>query len=390
MGCLERGELRAFLDGEMAENELARTESHLASCRSCQGELEALRENSTFARSALDRVAPEASEIPHPARGLVRDRAVGKFGRPVTFGWGLSQMFRNLLGFAGGSRWRVAASTFAALLIVAMVSTLSPVQTLASSFLSIFRVQKFVAVQVDPTTLPKMVPPKDLGSFTTTGDGSMRVVTPQEAEKIVGFKLPVVGTLPQPLQSSPVAVMVSGNTSMTFTPDLKKVRAYLSSIGASNVKLPDSLDGAPITMRIPPRALELYVEKGSVSRNAHGMPIPSTGQQFLYLGVAGSPTLNVPDGVDVDELRAEVLKMPGLPADLVSQLNAISDWRNTAVVPVVKGTSHQVTVQGQQGVAISQGDGEGTTVMWPKDGKVYALSGSFTEAELLSIANSIQ
>ncbi len=390
MGCIERSGLRAFLDGELADAELVRVEEHVASCASCQSELEALRVNASLAQSALDRMAPGATEAPRPAWSRIRDRAEGRARRPVTLGWGLSQMFRNLFGFAGGSPVRAAVSTAAALAIVALLFTLSPVQTVASSFLSIFRVQKFVAVQVDPTSLPKMAVPTDLGSFTTTGQHSLKVVTPQEAEKVVGLGVPTVANLPQPLQPSPAAVMVTGSSSVTFTPDIKKVRAYLSSIGATNVQLPDSLDGKPITLQIPAAMSVLYLERGAATRNTEGIPTPAVGQQFLYLGVATSPTMNVPDGVDVDQIRSEVLKIPGLPADLVNQLKAIDDWRNTVVVPVVKGTSHEVTVQGQTGVAISQPDSNGTTLMWAKDGKVYAVSGSFSESELLAVANSLK
>ncbi len=390
MGCVERGDLRAFLDGELAGAERVQVEEHLHSCVSCRAELEALRANASIAQSVLDRMAPRGPEVPHPAWSQIRDRAEGRVNRPVTLGWGLSQMLGNLLGFSGGSRARMAASTVAILAIVALLFTLSPVQTVASSFLSIFRVQKFVAVQVDPTTLPKLASPGELGSFTSTGDHSMKVVGPQEAEKAVGFKLPAVATLPQELQASPSAVMVTGAYSATFTPDLKKVRAYLATIGASNVNLPDNLDGAPITLQMPASVQMLYLERGATQRNGEGLPQPAVGQKFLYVGVTTSPTMNVPDGLNVDQIRAEVLKMPGLPADLVNQLKSIDDWRNTMVVPVVKGTSHQVTIQGQAGLAIAQPDGRGTTLIWPKDGKVYAMSGSFSESEMMAAANSFK
>ncbi len=390
MGCVERGDLRAFLDGELVGSERVRVEDHLASCLSCGRDLEALRVNASLAQSALDRVAPKATEVPQPAWSQIRDRAEGRVRRPVTLGWRLSQMLGDLFRFVGGGRVRMAVSTAAALAIVALLFTLSPVQTVASSFLSIFRVQKFVAVQVDPTAMPKIASPGELGSFKTTGDRTMKVVTPQDAERAVGFKMPVPSTLPSVLQASPTATMVTGSYSVTFTPDLKKVRAYLAAIGAANVQLPDNLDGAPITLQMPPTASTLYLEKGASVRNAEGVPMPAVGQKFLYLGAGSSPTMNVPDGLNVDQIRTEVLKMPGLPADLVNQLKSIDDWRSTVVVPVVKGTSHEVSIQGQTGLAIVQPDGQGASLIWPRDGKVYVISGSFSESELLAVANSLK
>jgi hypothetical protein len=299
-------------------------------------------------------------------------------------------MFGRLLEFVGGSRVRIVASTTIALAIVALLFTLSPVQTMASSFLSIFRVQKFVAVQVDPTSMPRIASPSDLGTLTTSGEISTRQVTADQVEKAVGFKMPIPGTLPDGLETKPRAISVTSAHSVTFVPDLKKVRAYLSSIGATDVKLPDNLDGAPITLQIPAGVIELYLERGGSARNADGTPMPLVGQNFLYVGATTSPTMNVPTGLDVDQIRSEVLKMPGLPPDLVNQLKSISDWRNTVVVPVVKGSSHEVTIQGQQGMAITQADGKGATLMWAKDGRVYAVSGSFGESELLAVANSLK
>jgi len=120
------------------------------------------------------------------------------------------------------------------------------------------------------------------------------------------------------------------------------------------------------------------------------MPVPEAGQKFLYVGASSSPTLTVPDGLDVDQIRNELLKVPGLPQDLVSQLKSISDWRSTVVVPVIKGQSHEVTVQGQSGLMITQSDGKSTSVIWPSNGAIYAVSGSFSEAETLAVANSLK
>jgi len=395
MGCLDSGELRAFLDGERAGEAKGRAEGHFADCAACRNELEALRINASFAQSTLERLAPSAAEMPRLQWSQIRDRAEARGNRPVTRVWGLSEMFEVFLRFAGGSRLRVAASTIAALVIVALVFTLSPVQTLASSFLSIFRVQKFVALQVDPTSMPKLASPNELGSFTTTGDHkAVKAANQAEAEKATGLKLSLPANVPAGLEASPRAITVTGASSVTYKPDLNKLRAYLSTLGATDVKLPDNLDGAPITMQVAPTEVAIYLEpdnrNGGVVRSGDGMPVPEAGQKFLYVGASSSPTLTVPDGLDVDQIRNELLKVPGLPQDLVSQLKSISDWRSTVVVPVVKGQSHEVTVQGQSGLMITQSDGKSTSVIWPSNGAIYAVSGSFSEAETLAVANSLK
>jgi len=390
MECARTGELRAFLDDELSGSETAALEAHLVSCASCRAELEALRENALVARSAMDLLAPVPSKLLAANWSQIRARTEGRARGPVTVVSEVSRMMRGLLSFAGGSRLRLAASAVVALVAVSLLFTLSPVQTAASGFLSLFRVKQFVAVTVDPSSLPNLAAPKDLGSLNFIGDRQPKSVsTLAEASKAVGFTVPIPTTLPAGLESTPRSLMVTGAFSATFTPDIKKVRAYLSSIGASDVKLPDNLDGAPISLQVSPAVSVLYTEKGGVSRSPDGTVRPQVGQRFLYLGATTSPTLNVPDGIDVEQIRTELLKVPGLPPELVNQLRAVQDWRNTVVVPVVKGTSKDVTVQGEKGLLISASDGQGETLLWLKGNVVYTMTGNVSEAELLAAANSL-
>lgn len=389
MTCVEIGELRAFLDGEVAGPERVRMEQHLARCATCREVLEGLRENAAFVASSLGTLAPAPSEVPALDWYGIRGRIESEKRCPVTRDLGVRRMFRNLFGFAGGTRVRMATGALAALLAVALLFTLSPVQTAASSFLSLFRVKKFVAITVDPNSMPNLASPSDLGNLSIVGESKSREASIPEAERVVGFKVRTPSSLPSGLQPNPRVILTPGQK-VTFTPDIEKVRAYLASIGASDVKLPDNLDGAPITLQMPPTVSLLYLERGGADRTPDGVPRPLVGQKHLYLGMTRSPTMTVPDGIDVDVIRSELLKVPGLPPDVVQQLKAIDDWRNTAVVPVIKGTSRDVTVQGEKGLLITDLQGQATMVVWLKGDVVYALSGTVSEAEILAAANSLQ
>lgn len=299
-------------------------------------------------------------------------------------------MIGNLLGQAVRGRMRLVTTVVVVFVAMTFLFSLAPVQTAASSFLSVFRVKQFVAVTVDPSSLPNLASPSELGTFKQVGDHSMKQVTLAQAESAAGFKMQMPTTFPSGIESSPRATTLMGASSVTFTPDLKKVRAYLAGIGASNVKLPDNLDGAPITLQTQPAVAVLYTEKGGYEQQAGSIPKPLAGQKFLYVGATTSPTVNVPDGIDVNQVRAELLKVPGLPTDLVNQLKSIDDWTNTVVVPVVKGTSKNVTVQGVQGVLVQEDKGPGLSLFWLKDGVVYTVSSNVSEGELLSAANSMK
>ena len=389
MTCATVGELRAYLDGELPGEEMDRLAQHLASCVSCDAELEGLRVNATVVRAALDLAAPSAAEAPAPSLSRIRDRLDGRENHPVTRVWGISEMVRNLLHQATASRARLAASAVALFVAMTLLFSLTPVQTAASSFLSVFRVTKFVAVTVDPTTLPNLKSLSDLGSFSAKGSRTPTQMPLAQAESTVGFKVPTPTALPSGLEKTPRSTSVTGAYSVTFTPDLKKIRAYLASIGASNVKLPDNLDGQPITVQVQPAVAMLYTEPGALNQTPGAMPRPQSGGKYMYVGATTSPTINVPDGVDVNQVRAALLSIPSLPPDLVNQLKSITDWQNTVIVPVVKGTSRDVTVQGTQGVLVTEDKGPGLTLLWQKSGIVYVVSGDVSESELLAAANSM-
>lgn len=390
MGCVDRGELRAYLDGELAAGRGALVESHLASCDSCRQECEALGRNASFARSAMDGLAPLPSQLPMPRLSGVRDVVRRGEMSPVTPLERIGDMMKNLARNVAGSKMRLAGAALASLVLVGLLFTLSPVQTLASGFLSIFRVQKFVAVTVDPSSLPDLTSPEQLGSFSTTGSGKPRTVSVDEASKDVGFRVAGPTTLPAGLEPTPRSVVAADGYTISYVPDMEKVNRYLATIGATDVKLPARLDGATITLQMPPSAQLLYLEKGAVDRSADGKMMPRVGQKFLFLGMTTSPTLTVPDGIDLEQVRTELLKIPGLPADLVSQLKSIQDWKSTVVVPVVKGTSRDVTVQGEKGLLVTSPDGQGRHLVWLKGGVVYAMSGSVSEAEIIAAAESIK
>jgi hypothetical protein len=132
-----------------------------------------------------------------------------------------------------------------------------------------------------------------------------------------------------------------------------------------------------------------------------------------------SPQLDVPDDVNVRELREAVLNLPILPPHLKSQLAGIDDWQHTMVIPNVEGSAREVQVNGAQGVFVTHGPApqvkvkvegnkgevqvnghEGTVIeektvsygslIWQKDGIVYAINGTLDLATALRIAESLR
>ena len=63
MSCIHDGNLRQYLDGELAGAELAEVTEHLASCADCRAALEELRAVRAQTEAVLATLAPAADDI---------------------------------------------------------------------------------------------------------------------------------------------------------------------------------------------------------------------------------------------------------------------------------------------------------------------------------------
>ena len=246
-------------------------------------------------------------------------------------------------------------------------------QTAASSFLSIFRVKNFVAVRSIPRHCLTWRLPPSWASFTRdrrwarSGEATLA-----EAEELVGFARPVPSTLPTGLEPRPRSVAVKDAFSVTYTPDLRSCEPTWTSIGATNVKLPDELDGATISdADAGERDVAVRREGRDADRSEDGCAFRWRASDSSTSAPPESPTINVTGRGGRGAASIGVSEDTWAPARPGGAAQRGAIWRNTVVVPVVKGTSRDVTVQGEKGLLIAEPDGPGLTLLWQKDGRVY-------------------
>ena len=55
-----------------------------------------------------------------------------------------------------------------------------------------------------------------------------------------------------------------------------------------------------------------------------------------------------------------------------------------------KQSATKVTVDGVQGLAIGDETGIGSTIVWTKDGKLYAVGGTFAQSQVLGLAENLK
>ena len=405
MLCPDEGLLRAYVDRELPARQGDDVGRHLAGCAHCRDRLAEVERAASLVRSRLALLAPNEAERPtEPALALAalrhrverRPSLVERLRRPV-----------------GGLPASLApARAAAAAVAIALVAALSfqPVRLAAQDLLAVFRVQQVTAVQIDPSMLPSLPEPEDLGTVTMTSKPEFKTSTLADAGRQAGLTPRTITRLPAGFASQP-SVMVSQPLEGSFTYDLKKLEAYYQKRGIAG-KPPAELGGLTIKGSAPSGVMLVYGDQQALAeaqrmssqaatakpQGGASKPTPGSPERvaagnvstmrFLALGQVRSPRLEVPGNVDVKKLRQEMLKSGAVPPELAAQLAAIEDWQNTLPVPVLKGTSRDVTVDGAHGVLVTNGERE-RAVIWQRGDVVYGLFGSVSEAELLAAANSL-
>lgn len=376
MKCGDVGALRAYLDAERPAGELQAMRSHLADCRHCRDELEELQRTGA---SVAGWLAPETGEPAPASLALARLRfhlADAGEQRPSVSG--------DLRRWLPSGRVGWVAACAAAVGLVALL-TVAPVRLAAEDFLGIFRVQRFAAVTIDPSQLPRLAGPAKVGEHPAVTPPQLREATLSDATQAVDFPVRQPQYLP-PALAGQSRLLVSSPAEFSFTVNLAAVKEYLAQAGALDIRLLASLDGATLRARVPASVVAVYGAATLTSMQEGTQP---PAGPYLLLAQSRGPTLQVPDTVDVDLLREQVLALPVLPPDLAAQLRAIKDWRNTLIIPVRPGTHRDVTVAGAPALLINHSDKD-NTLLWQGSGIVYALSGSVAESELMRIANSLR
>ncbi|HVP40263.1 MAG TPA: hypothetical protein VMS93_13885 [Candidatus Saccharimonadales bacterium] len=278
----------------------------------------------------------------------------------------------------------------AAAIVVAFV--LSPaLRASAQAFLDLFRVRNFAAITVDSGRLEQLNHTQ-LDVKSLLGDQVQELEKPGPpqvvpdagaASAVAGFAVRTPVTLPTGLM--PDTLLVRGRAVARVTVDARKLRQALEALGVSDVRLPDRLDGAQATVRVPPAVVIRYRQ----------------GKQVAVLMQAPSPVVELPPGLDLRQLGEIGLRVLGLSPEEAHRFAGTIDWRSTVLIPVPSNASsfREVDVHGQRGLLVTTtgaptgtetGGRRGAVVMWSEGDRVYALAGNIASEDLLLMAGSLR
>lgn len=391
MNCTSDGALRAYIDGELSEEESDKIKEHLLSCLGCRRRVDIIGARARTVDSQLA-VLPAQEEDVNSVLAYSRyrerydevehitwpNRVFGGWKRPVWAGLAAACVLVLLLSFAPGRIW-------------------------AQKFLAMLRVQKVAVVPVDlsaisspggnngrESLISQLI--SDNVVVTMKPGEPTSVSTIQSASELAGFKVRTLDGL-GPQQR----ISVSNEGAFHMTLDRDRIQAVLDQAGRSDIQIPASVDGSTVAVHVPKLVNVGYGDcsftpKQSNSRQSLN---ESTGQNCVDFVQVPSPIVSVPPGLNIGALAEAGLQLTGMSAAEAQAFCKTVDWSSTLVIPVPQngGSYRTVPVDGVNGTLIEappRGTFVGTyALIWVKNGMVYSLGGKGTADRALSAAESL-
>lgn len=390
---LDTSHLRAYLDQALPETEQAAAAAHLAACGACRSALGELEARAIRVQARLTALAPAPDEAARAAPAAWK--ALSNRKRKDSFPM-LKSLAQRRLVWVG-----------AAVLALALSLSFAPMRTFAGQFLGLFRVNQIAVLPVDMARLESLYDDPTLtdqlnllfaDSLTVIKepDRLVTVASAEEASALVGFPVRQLGG-----QASTPSFTVQQGAAFEVTIDQPGAQALLNEAGRGDLVLPASLDGAVIAVDIPagvnlayncPQPTEVEFDPDGPGRRSRF----GEARDCVLLGQIPSPSVETPPNLDIVELAELALQFTGMSPEEASAFSGNVDWTSTLVVPIPleDSVAKQVQVDGVTGTLVTGRSHDGSpqryTLMWVKDGIVYALSAFGTADEAVALANTIR
>ena len=268
---VNQGVLRGYLDGELDSGRLSAVEQHLKSCNVCSGELATLRDHAARVREGLDQL-PQLPDADNSATA-----------------WSAFQKKREDWMDSRQNRWTVwqkfsLAGGCVGVAVIVLVLTVAPVRAWAESLLAIFRVERFTVLEINPAALKN----NGLQNNQLLNQAIGRVLSdevtvtqkPQKpqliadaatASKVAGFP---VQLLPG---QTPSSLLLESGAGMNMKLNRDRIQSILDEAGRSDLRIPESVDGAIVGVRVPAGVMAFYGNCGDVASRVMGQAVASPG-----------------------------------------------------------------------------------------------------------------
>ncbi len=375
--------LRAYLDGELPEAEREEIADHLAGCETCAARLDEVRALDATVVGAFVAAGEGATPSADAAFARLRE-SLPRDAREVRE--------RVSLPSHRVSRRRpaLAGLGIAAALVLALM--LPSVRGAAAAFLQTFRANSVIFVSVNPNRVQQLQHLQvDPNSLFLSKPQRVGAAPAQQQVSSLGAASTATGLTVQaprllPLPASTTTYTVEGQSSYTMQVNVQTLQAALTSLGVTDVTIPSQLGEHPISITLSPSVELKYVGDGYTMSLIEGT----------------SPTVSLPDGVDLSQLGKAALEVYGMPSQQADTLSKQIDWRSTLVFPFPVGMTRiqQVNINGAQGVMLnaptsdtSNNRTRSEVVYWQSGTQFYVLQvdgNAVGDTDVLATASSVK
>lgn len=269
----------------------------------------------------------------------------------------------NRRGMSRRRKWTTAIAGVAAFAVILA----TPVgNTAMASLLNQFRMQNVTVVNEEDlrSIFYQMSENGDVresintfGTFTSTSgtiDGELHV---NKIQELLGYT-PINSVLPNGKDS----VYISSSQEVTLNLNVEEVNKAMKRLGAVQL-LPESVDGKPITLRIPE----------TVNYN-----LSSTQEHWASLSQMNTPVITVDPSIKVEEALEAVINFPLLPEHLKTSLQQSRILSGEIPMPLITGDNTEQIIVGSTPVIIDYDDysqGPIYNATWVQNGQLFQFQG---------------
>jgi hypothetical protein len=213
------------------------------------------------------------------------------------------------------------------------------------------------------------------------------------ASKLAGFKIHLIAG------ETPALLLFRTPISAQMKLDRDRLQSILAEAGRSDIQIPQSADGAVISMRVPAGIIAAYGNCGDAFRHLQGQQPPPSATQpedatCVRLNELPSPTITAPQQLDVVEIVRAALQFAGLSATEAANFTQTIDWTSTFVMPILHGqlSYEKINVAGNDGVLLRPKNQQAKqfTLHWVDNGILYSLMGTGDDTTALNLASRIE
>lgn len=270
-----------------------------------------------------------------------------------------------------------------------------PVRALASDFLGLFRVDQVRVVTYDATYLNQITNGMETSrnqietffqeNITETHQGAFQPVdSAVEMAAIAGF----TPRLPD-LEASEMGIQPGAEISIIL--DTELINSVLSTLEYEEYQISSDFNGKQVAVHVPASAV---FTSGSCDIPVDPSdPDDQSRLNCISLVQMRSPQADIPQGLDVARLGEAMFQVLGMTTEEAVAFSQSIDWATTLVlpIPVGQGIEHaEVQVDGVVGSLITDTSSSTQTLIWSRNGMLYAMNSNQPGLDLLALANQLK